>query len=63
MVVFPPRHLAEARAAPFESWADEQKDLLDRTVPIHEHSVGEDSTEKVEAKMGHEIAGVVREAV
>ncbi|KAI5478017.1 hypothetical protein MNV49_005709 [Pseudohyphozyma bogoriensis] len=30
--VFPEKHMTEARAAPFESWADEQQELLDRMV-------------------------------
>ncbi|KAK8869511.1 hypothetical protein IAR55_000076 [Kwoniella newhampshirensis] len=54
--IWPPRHMSEARAAGFEQWADDQRDLLD-----HERSTVEEEDEEDEMdeeKIGHEVATV-----
>lgn len=62
VILFPPAFMTEARAAKFESWADDQQELLDRGGPGHGTSRGSVDEEKVEAKIGHELGAVVREA-
>ncbi|WVQ81069.1 hypothetical protein IAT38_003191 [Cryptococcus sp. DSM 104549] len=62
--ISPPPHMAEARASPFEQWAEDQKELLDRAgLPAYAGHGGEGdgvSDEKREegdeAKIGHEMA-------
>ena len=56
--------MAEARAAGFEEWADDQRELLDheRTLPTHFDPEKDEDSLAADQKIGHEMAGVVQEA-